>query len=79
MFFPKLKRNLAKIVNLSFSAYDYIKFRFHNMNMCNKTLAFPILKQYYTKFPSIFIIYSNEKSLSVIKIRQPRPDVGLHS
>ena len=35
------------------------------MNKCNKTSAFPILKQYYNKFSYIFIIYSNEKSLSV--------------
>ena len=35
------------------------------MNKCNKTLAFPILKQDYTKSSLIFIIYSNEKSLSV--------------
>ena len=35
------------------------------MNKCNKTVAFIILKQYFTKFSFIFIIYSNEKSLSV--------------
>ena len=33
------------------------------MNKCNKTSAFPILKQHYTKFSFNFIIYSNEKSL----------------
>ena len=32
------------------------------MNKCNKTSAFPILKQYYTKLSFNFIIYSNEKS-----------------
>ena len=46
--------------------YDYIEFRCNNMNKCNKTLAFPIFKQYYTKFPPIIMIYSNEKSLSVV-------------
>ena len=35
------------------------------MNKCNETSAFLILKQYYTKFQFNFIIYSNEKSLSV--------------
>ena len=35
------------------------------MNKFNKTSVFPILEQYYTKFPFIFIIYSNEKSLGV--------------
>ena len=35
------------------------------MKKCNKTSAFPILKQYYTKFSYIFIIYSIEKSLNV--------------
>ena len=45
--------------------YDHIEFRCHNMNKCNKTLTFPILKQYYTNLSSNFIIYSNEKSLSV--------------
>ena len=35
------------------------------MNKCNKTLAFPILKQYYTQLSFNFIIYSNEKSPSV--------------
>ena len=38
----------------------------YNINKCNKTPAFPILKQYYTKFSFIFIIYSNKKSLSVL-------------
>ena len=36
------------------------------MNKCNETSTFPILKQYYTKLPFIFIIYSNEKSFSVV-------------
>ena len=45
--------------------YDYIEFRCNNINKCNKTSAFPILKQYYTKLSFNFIIYSNEKSLSV--------------
>ena len=36
------------------------------MNKCNKTSAFPILNQYYTKLSFNFIIYSNEKSLSVV-------------
>ena len=35
------------------------------MNKCNKTSAFPILKQYYTNLSFNFIIYSNEKSLGV--------------
>ena len=35
------------------------------MNKCNKTSDFPYLKQHYTKFSFIFIIYSDEKSLSV--------------
>ena len=29
------------------------------MNKCNKTTAFPILKEYYTKLSIIFIVYSN--------------------
>ena len=39
--------------NLNFSStrfkdcYDYIEFRCHNMNKCNKTSAFPILIVYY--------------------------------
>ena len=45
--------------------YDYVEFRCHNMNKCKKTSAFPILKQYYTKFSFIFIICSNEKSFNV--------------
>ena len=36
------------------------------MNKCNKTSALPILKQHYTKISFNFIIYSNEKSLSVV-------------
>ena len=40
--------------------YDYIEFRCHNMNKCNKISAFPILKEYYTKLSFNFIIYSNE-------------------
>ena len=36
------------------------------MNKCNKTSAFPILKQYYTKLSFNYIIYSNEKSMSVL-------------
>ena len=43
----------------------FVRFRYDNMNRCNKTLAFPILKQYFTKLSFNFIIYSNEKSLSV--------------
>ena len=35
------------------------------MNKSNKTSTFLILKQYYTKISFNFIIYSNEKSLSV--------------
>ena len=38
----------------------------HDTNKCNKTSAFPILQQYYTKFLFIFIIYSNENSLTVL-------------
>ena len=38
------------------------------MSKSNKASAFPILKRYYTKFWFIFIIYSNEKSLSVVSI-----------
>ena len=38
----------------------------HNINKCNKTSGFLILKQYYTKFPFIFIIYSNKKSQCII-------------
>ena len=37
------------------------------MNKCNKSLAFPILKQYCAKFSFIFIIYFNEKSLNVLE------------
>ena len=36
------------------------------MNKCNKTSAFPISKQYYTKLSFNFVIYSNEKSLSMV-------------
>ena len=42
-----------------------LKFRCHNMNKCNKTSAFPILKQYHTKLSFNFTIYSNEKSLII--------------
>ena len=45
--------------------YDYIEFRCHNINECNKTSNCPILKQYYNKILLIFIIFSKEKSLSV--------------
>ena len=38
------------------------------MNKCNRTSAFSILKHYDTKFSFIFIIYSNEKSLSVLDL-----------
>ena len=30
--------------------YDYVEFRCYNMNKCDKSSAFLILKQYYTKF-----------------------------
>ena len=36
------------------------------MNKYTKISAFSILKQYYTKLSFNFIIYSNEKSLSVV-------------
>ena len=51
--------------------YEYIEFRCHNINKCNKTSALPILKQYYTKFSFFYIIFSNEKSLSANWIFNP--------
>ena len=44
------------------------------MNKGNKTLAFLILKLYYTEFSFIFIIYSNKKSLSVIDMFLKKTD-----
>ena len=43
------------------------------MNKCNKTSAFSISKQYYTKFSFIFIIHSNKNSLSVPTIEVVLP------
>ena len=48
------------------ACYDYIEFRCHNMNKCNKTSAFHILKQHYTKFSFIYIF-------SLTKSSKPEP------
>ena len=59
-------KNLEKKETCFKDCYDYIEFQCHNINKYNKTSAFPILKQYFTRFSFIFIIKSNEKSLSVL-------------
>ena len=61
-----LLKSWVKFLELFFSLYGNIEFRCHNMNKCNKTSAFPILK-HYTQISFIFIIYSNDKSFGLVK------------
>ena len=51
-----------------FNASEWFFVSWDNMNKCDKTSDFPILKQYYTKLSFNFVIYSNEKFHSAIRI-----------